>query len=324
MTPGRALRGFAALIVIAVAACDNVRWGGADVTVVSPPPRATVSPDAADIEETGARLPGGPVLYYVRRAEEGTRLMPIAEIDGDSLMPLRPGADPETYGTRFIADHMRQGSEFVLFSRGVRVGTLVVQSADMPQFATCPRVPQAFGALELAQGTEEIVEMLALARIHAPQVTRRLAAPTQPTRSMQVIAPILAERVMRARRAPLPGNWQRAMQQLLPFPYGTGDEMGFAATLLVGDTLGLGGNHEGHSTFFIGSPQQVTFDTAYVAFASYPDTRKRAPRVVDYLDWTRSGNVELLLEVYSVDEKWFEAVGRDREDRWRTIFDGRC
>jgi hypothetical protein len=324
MTPRRILRGGAALILLALSACDNVRWGGADVTVVSPPPRATAAVDAATGEEIGERLPTGPVLYYVRRAEDGTRMRPVAEIDGDSLLRLEPGADPQTWGNRFIADHLRQGSEFVLFSNGVRVGTLMVQAAEMPVAAACPFVPHAFGQLELAQGAEEIVEMLALSRNHAPQVARRIATPTQPTRSMQVIAPILAERIMRARRAPLPGNWQRAMQQLRPFPVGQAGDMGFATTFLVGDELGPGGNDEGHSTFFIGAPAQATFDTVFVEHTVYQESGKRAQRVVDFLDWTRSGQVELLLEVYSVDESWFEAVGRDTRNRWRRIFDGRC
>jgi hypothetical protein len=323
MTP-RLLRSGAALMLIALSACDNVRWGGADVTIVSPPPRTAAGVSAVTDEEAGVRMPTGAVLYYVRRGEDATTMRPVAEIDGDTLLAILPGADPETFGNRFIADHLRQGAEFVLFANGVRVGTFVVQGAEMPQFAVCPRVPQAVGLLELAQGTEEVVEMLALARNQAPQVARRLGTPTQPTRSMQVIGPILAERIMRARRAPLPGNWQRAMQQLRPFPVGAAGEMGFAATFLVGDELGPGGNDEGHSTFFIGAPRQTTFDTVFVDFTVYQQAGKRAPRVIDFLDWSRSGQVELLLEVYSVDQSWFEAVGRDQAGRWRRIFDGRC
>jgi hypothetical protein len=322
----RTLRGGAALILIALTGCDNVRWGGADVAIVSPPPRAPSVADEVDEdgEPVAERLPTGPVIYYVQRTEGGALMRPIAEIGGDTLIPVRAGTDPESFGNRFIAEHMRQGSEFVLFSNGVRVGTLVVESAEMPEGGGCPLVPHAVGALELSQAVGEATELLALSRLQAPQVQRRLGAPTQPTRNMQVIAPILAERVMRARRAPLAGNWQRAMQQLRPFPYGTGDQMAFAATFLVGDELGMGGNNEGHSTFMIGAPVQASFDTTYVDFTLYQQSGKRAPRVVDFLDWNRSGQVELLLEVYSVNERWFEAVGRDASNRWRRIFNGRC
>jgi hypothetical protein len=320
---GRLARGGCVVILIALTACDNVRWGGADIAIVSPPPRATAAHDV-DPGDIAARLPAGPLLYFVQRAEDGARLKPVAEIDTDSLLPLRPGDAPEVYGTRFIAEHLRQGAEFVLFSGGVRVGTLVVRSAGMPDRATCPLLPEAAGDLELVEGLEDVHEMLALARIDAPQVPRRIGAPAQPTRSMQVIAPILAERVMRARRAPLPASWPRAMAQLRPFPYSAAGEMGFAATFLVGDTLGPGLNNEGHSTFIIGGPRTASFDTTYVDFTSYQQQGKRAPRVVDFLDWNRSGSVELLLEVYSVDDQWFEAIGRDTRQQWRRIFDGRC
>jgi hypothetical protein len=269
-------------------------------------------------------MPTGAVLYYVQRAEDGAVMRPLAEIDGDTLISIQAGADPETFGNRFIAEHMRQGSEFVLFSRGLRVGTLVVEGSEMPASGACPLVPHARGVLELSADAGEAGELLALSRLQAPQVLRRLGAPLQPTRNMQVIAPILAERVMRARRAPLAGNWQRAMQQLQPFPYGTGGQMAFAATFLVGDELGMGGNNEGHSTFMIGAPVQASFDTTYVDFHVYQQSGKRAPRVVDFLDWNRSGQVELLLEVYSVDESWFEALGRGQDGRWRRTFDGRC
>lgn len=322
----RTLRGGAALILIALTGCDNVRWGGADIAVVSPPPRApAVDADVGDEGESVVeRLPTGPVIYHVQRTEQGAIMRPIAEIGGDSLLPVRAGADPTSFGNRFIAEHMRQGSEFVLFSNGIRVGTLVVSSADLPTSSACPAVPLATGALELSQTAGETTELLALSRLEAPQVQRRLGESNQPTRNMQVIAPILAERVMRARRAPLAGNWQRAMQQLRPFPYGTGGQMAFAATFLVGDELGPGGDNEGHSTFMIGAPVQASFDTTFVDFTVYQESGKRAPRVVDFLDWNRSGQVELLLEVFSVNERWFEAVGRDPSGRWRRIFNGRC
>jgi hypothetical protein len=322
----RTIRGGLALILIGLTGCDNVRWGGADVAIVSPPPRAAV--DAGDAPADGAaepeRIPTGSLLYHVRRTEDGAMMRPIAEITGDTLVPIRAGADPESFGNRFIAEHMRQGSEFVLFSQGLRVGTLVIEGAEMPEGGGCPVVPHARGILELGQDLGETTELLALARLDAPQVLRRLGTTNQPTRNMQVIAPILAERVMRARRAPLPGNWPRAMQQLQPFPYGTAGQVGFAATFLVGDELGRGGNNEGHSTFIIGGPAQASFDTTFVDFTLYQQSGKRAPRVVDFLDWNRSGHVELLLEVYSVDQSWYEALGRGQDGRWRRIFDGRC
>jgi hypothetical protein len=66
------------------------------------------------------------------------------------------------------------------------------------------------------------------------------------------------------------------------------------------------------------------YDTAYVSFSDYRETGKRAPRVVDFLDWDRSGHVDLLLQVYGVDATWFEAVARGADGRWRHVLSGRC
>jgi hypothetical protein len=307
------------------AGCDNVSWGGADVVVVSPPPpRVGEADEPLAPGATVERLPEGAVLYYVVRDTAGASMIPVAEIREDSMLSVGPLQDPAAFGTRFIGEHMRQGAEFPLFSRGVRVGTFILQSAEMQQPGACPLVPRARGSLELLQGAEQNVEFLALARADAPQVPRSLPTQLQPTGRMQVMAPILAERVMRAERAGLPGNWQRAMAQLQPFPHDEDGTLGFATTFLVGDTLAMGRNNEGHSTFLIARTEGMSFATEYVDFANYAQTGKRAPRVVDFLDWDRSGLNNLLLQVYSVDQTWFEAVGRGTDRQWRRILDGRC
>jgi hypothetical protein len=76
--------------------------------------------------------------------------------------------------------------------------------------------------------------------------------------------------------------------------------------------------------FFVAVPQaQITFDTAYVYFHNYPQTGKQAPRVVDFLDWDRDDEMELLLEVYGPQQSWFEAVGAVK-GKWRHIFKDQC
>jgi hypothetical protein len=86
-----------------------------------------------------------------------------------------------------------------------------------------------------------------------------------------IVAPILAERIMRARGAQLPASWPRANAQVLAFPAMNLPDPGFTATFLVGDTLGPGGNNEGHSVFFIAvpTPSQTGYDTVYVSFRNY-------------------------------------------------------
>lgn len=317
-------RAAGALILIGVAACDNVNWGGADFAIVPPPPQAQGGPGVSAGDSTVERLPEGPILYYVVPSAEGGTMVPIAEVAGDTLNALRAVQDPASFAALFISEHMRQGSEFVLFRAGIRAGTLIVQSAEaLPGSGECAAIPRATGTLELGPVAAQAREFLALSKLHAPQVPRRVDQDLAPGRNMQVIAPILAERLMRARRAGLPGNWQRAMAQLQPFPLATMQQPGYATTFLVGDTLGPGLDDDGYSIFYIGIPNQVSYDTAYVDYRPYPEGGKSAPRVVDFLDWDRDEQVELLLQVYGVSDRWFEAVG-STGGRWRRIFRDRC
>jgi hypothetical protein len=299
-----------------------VSWGGTDFAVVPPPPRAVALPEGT--EEAGVEpLPTNPILYYVARTADGGFMTPVGQISGDSLAPIRATGDAATYAGRFIAEFMRQGGEFTLFSGGRRAGTFIVQNAGVPEVPTCPLLPTASGTMELSSGVSAS-EFLALARADAPAVPPRADRPELLPR-IGLVAPILAERMIRARGAQLPGNWQRAMEQLTALPLG-GPTPAFTATFLVGDTLGPGMDNEGYSLFFIGVPtaSQTGYDTAFVSFRSYPETGKAAPRVIDYLDWSRDDTPEILLQVYGVNDTWFEAVGRARTGQWRRIFRDRC
>jgi hypothetical protein len=317
-------RFLAALMLAATTSCDNVDWGGADVAIVPPPPRADALPASAE-DVAADPLPEGPLLFYVVPAADGATMVPIAEISGDTLRPLRAKGDARGYATRLVAAHMRRGAEFVLYRRGSRVGNFVLQEATVPSANVCPMLPTARGTLELASGAQQIPEYLAIAKVSAPEMGRGVQFTTEPTRNMQVIAPILAEKMIRARRAELPGNWQRAMAQLQPFPMGNGREAGFAATFLVGDDLNTGGDNMGYSVFFIGQPgAQFGYDTVYVSFNSYPETGKVAPRVVDFLDWNRDGQVDLLLQMYGISGTWFEAVSKNQRGTWQHAFRDKC
>lgn len=318
-----ARRWTAALIVTVLAGCDNVDWGGAHVAVVPPPPQVT---DVAETTEgpVEEHLPEGPILYYVRPSGGRATLIPVAEISRDRLYPIRAAADWETYGQRFIAAHLRPGTEFTVFRRGARVGTLIVEQAGLPPEGVCPRTPRATGVLELIANAGAEPEFLAMAKSQAPaEVPRGVPEPIQPSRGMQVVSPILAERALRARGAPLPGSWQRAMAQLHPFPLEGNDVPAFASTFLVDDALEVGHDDDGYSLFLIAEPMQAGYDTTFVAFTDYPTEGKAAPRVVDYLDWDRDGQVELLLEVLGREGSWFAAMER-REQGWSQALEPVC
>lgn len=307
-------------MVIGLAACDNVEWGGLDLSVVPPPPRT--GPSAPDVQ-TGDRLPEGPVLYHVTRDSAATTMVPIGVIVDQELQRISVGDDAAEFGDRFTTAFLREGAEFTLFRRGRRAGTLIVDSAAVPTSA-CRPLPRATGQVEISGNAGNATEFLAMARTQAPEGRMIPGDTVEVERRMQVVGNILAERALRTRDAPLP-NWARARRQLLPFPVSATRDLGFTATFLVDDELAIGNDDQGYSLYIVYTPQaQTGYDTAYVAYTSYTAAGKAAPRTVDYLDWDRDGRVELLLEVFGTRDSWFAAVGADGDDNWSRTFEDRC
>lgn len=320
-------RALALLILAAVPGCDNVDWGGAEFAVVKPPPQALVNPRVSSDPEAD-QLPIGPVLYHVVRAPSSTTasLRPIAEVVGDSLHALTAARDPAVYSERFVADFLRPRAEFILFNRGERAGLFVLDTARADVIPGCGPAPSATGTVQVDDRASGVTEFLAFARLHAPDVSRRIDADVQPTQNMPVLAPMLAEQMLRSRRAPLPGDWRRAMAQLVAFPVTGAVSPGFVSTFVVGDTLGPGLDNEGYALLYIASPAsaQVGWDTVYVDFRDYDDGGKEAPKLVDFIDWNRDDQVDLLLHVFGVNDAWFEAMSRSESGEWRRVFMGRC
>lgn len=302
------------LMVTLATACDNVGWGGADIAIVPPPPKAAVQ-ESGSTDDVAEVLPEGPVLFYVTPAQTGGTIVPVGEISGDTLVPLRPKKDAQVYGGRFIAENMRKGAEFTLFHNGAQVGSFVIQNSMLPQPNVCPALPRAIGTMQLNEGVTAS-EFLAIARTQAPNIRRQIAFDTIPNRNMQVIAPILAEKMMRARKAELPGNWLGARRQLKPVPIANNQNPGFATTFTVGDL---------HSVFYVAVPGATYgYDTVYVKFQNFATQGPAEARVVDVLDWNRDGQADLLLQMNGNGRNWFEAVGRDERGKWRTTFVDRC
>ena len=307
-------------MVIPIGGCDNVEWGGVDVAVVPPPPKADAT-EGTELE-AAEQLPENPILYYVTRDSGGATAVPVGEVSDEGLDPIEPGENPEQFGSRFVAAYLRQGSELTLFHRGRRAGTLIVDSATVPTEGVCRPLPRALGNLELSGNVGGAAEFLAMARTQAPE-GRTDGDTLQEARRMQVVGNILAERTLRARGAQLP-NWSTARRQLFPFPVAETEDAGFTATFLVDDELQIGNDDLGYSLFIVYTPQaQTGYDTAYVDYTSYTAAGKAAPRAIDFLDWDRDGSAEILLEVFGTENRWFEAVGQ-QDGEWQQVFEDRC
>jgi hypothetical protein len=305
-----------------LAACDNVSWGGADVTIVPPPPKASEAPEPG-VEPGSERLPEGPILYHVQVIDGGAGITPVAELAGDTLAPLRAAVNDMAYAEAFVSANLRQGSEFVLFHHGVRAGTFITQSASVDESA-CRPTAHGTGILELGEAGGGVNEFLAIARVQAPQIARRTPPDLSATNTMRLLADNYADRIIVSRGVSRPNDWNRARARIQPFAVPNARDPGFTATYMVGDTLGPGLDDVGHAVFMVAMPGRLSFDTVFVQLRNYAVDGKAAPEMVDYLDWNRDEMPDLLLRVFGTNETWYEAVSRDADGVWRTVFADRC
>lgn len=322
----RAVRVAAPLIVTALAACDNVEWGGAAVHVVTPPPpgagQATV-PEPGTV--AGLGLPTGRVLFHVTRADDGTaRLTPVAEISGDSLRTIRrpAGVAPQAYEQRFRQAVMDVNTEFVLFRRGAEVGTMIVRS---PGPITSCGVPTATGQASTVAAAAAEREFLAFRRGLAPEVIGEYTPP-QVEGTIQRYASLIAERLVLQNGLQRPRSWPGAQRDLQALNLVRGGQSEMASTYLVGDGLGIGpADPEGYSVFYVASyEQRAGYTPLYTEVRDYDKTGKGAPKLVDHLNWNGTGGAEMLIQVFGTRESWYQAVSNDRGG-WRKVWEAqRC
>jgi hypothetical protein len=310
------------LILAILSGCDNVIWGGADIQIVPPPPPQSsvqIEPDSRVFAEFG--LPTGPIMFHVVQAEGGSQLIPIAEIAGDSLRPLRrpAGVAPEAYEGRFRETVTPLGGQFDVFRRGVHVGTFVAQ-ANGP--VTACGVPTVTGSTTVVAAAVDAGEYLAFRQGLAPQ-SRGEYAPPQLTGSIRTYVAIVAERLILQAGLPRPRSWAGAQKDLQPIEVMGGAQPEMAATFLVGDSLNVGpAVPEGYSVFYI-----ADYETrrGYMPFYSetrdYKRTGKAAPRVLDYVNVDESETPEIILQVFGRSESWYDVLGF-RNGQWGKILEG--
>jgi hypothetical protein len=311
------------LILTALPACDNVEWAGADVEIVPPPPPSgalPVEPDVQAFAQFG--LPTGTVLFHLIEGEEGDRLIPVAEVSGNTLRTLRrpAGVSPQAYEKRFRETVLPPGSEFTLYRRGAEVGTFVVQ-AEGP--VTACGVPTAVGQTTTVAAAAGEPEFLAFREGLAPEVVGEYSPP-QITGSIRTYASLVAEQIVLREGLPRPRSWVSAQRDLDAVEIMEGGHPEMAATYLVGDSLAVGpANEQGYSIFYLADYESRRgYSPIYTEVHDYRETGKAAPQFVDYLNWDKEEGKEVLVRVFGEDQSWYEVISQDEEGEWAKVWEG--
>lgn len=313
------------LILTALSACDNVEWGGTDIEIVPPPPQASLMPDSAELEANAEfGLPTGPVLFHLIQTPAGSRLIPVAEVSGDSLRTLRrpEGVTAEQYEQRFRETVLPQGAQYDVFRRGAMVGTFVNQR---PGETTQCGIPTALGNATLVAAASDAPQFIAFRRGLAPEV-RGEFSPPQIDGSIRTYASIVAERLILQSGLPRPRSWVGAQRDLQAVEIAQGGNPEMAATYLVGDSLGVGPpDPQGYSVFYVADYEtRRGYSPVYSEVRDYRTAGKGAPLLIDYMDWNEDRRHELLVQVFGRSESWYQVVGQ-RRNRWAKLWEGgRC
>lgn len=321
----RAVRASAFLILTALSGCDNLQWGGAEVRVVKPPPPAgQVQGAPALAEQTNLGLPRGTVLFHVVRSQGQDRLVPVAEVSGDSLRTIqRPaGVSPQAFEQRFRDAVLPANTQFVLFRRGAPVGTFTLQQ---PGPVTSCGVPTGVGQAATVAAAAADQEFLAFRRGLEPQVVGEFSPP-QLDGPIRRYAALVAERLVLQSGMPRPGSWTRSQRDLQAFDLVRGGSPEMATTFLSGDNLAVGpGENEGWSVFYVAAYEQRTgYNPIYSEVADYRKVPKRAPKLVDALNWNGKGGNDMLVQVFGARDSWYEAISADAGGRWTRVWEGKA
>lgn len=315
-------------IVTAAGGCDNVSWGGIEVSLRGPgveaPRPTTAQADSAPRLESSLSL--GPLLYVTSRTEGTGVLFPIGELGPEGLRPVFGGEEGEEVARRVLRERMRPGTEFVLVDQGLRVGTVTLgtDEVEVSRESCLPR-PRARGWLELVPEAAELERFLALEkdRVTSPKFGFRGIVPARYEHRVASLA--LAAEAIQEAGAPWPAVLREARQEIHLLPLDGGSIPWIMATFVYQDAAQVGppGGAGAYSLLVLGEPQADGWRLAYSGYRPAATRGKGVPRFFATFDWDQDGQMEILFEILGEQDRWWQALGRV-QGVWQTIFEDVC
>ncbi|HCK59622.1 MAG TPA: hypothetical protein DHW11_00240, partial [Gemmatimonadetes bacterium] len=150
------------LLVVAVilttgTGCDNVEFGGVDIALQAPESatgRTRVALEPAEEPDTNRAL----LLAGMRQGATG-RFIVVGEVGSETL---RPFPNEQLSGSEErMAKLIGPGSEWAVFSEGVRVGRMIAQSTS-PAIGFCGARTAISGVVELVATAANAERLLAM------------------------------------------------------------------------------------------------------------------------------------------------------------------
>ncbi len=312
-----------AVILTGATGCDNVVWGGAEWRLVSP---AATVPDSMAVAEEEPAVPAtsrsfGPLLLAGEREGMRVTLAVVGEVRGEGLAPVGGTAEEVEHVLRETAE----GSSWILFADGARVGTLTVDgSATSPAF--CPARRTVSGVLELVPPASTAQRFLALPRRAADQRRYEAFRPLSDVYDQRVATLTWAGEAIPRNQAAWPAEGLVAARQDIRVFQPAGEPgPAVAATFVYRDRLTVAppAGQGAYALFILGTRLGEEYQERFSWYRPADAGGKGAPRFFDHLDWDGDGDSEVLLEVLGAQRRWFAALGI-RGGQWVRTFQDEC
>ena len=313
-------------IVMVVLGCDNVEWGGVDVSLRSPSEPTIMEPPPPPADTTATPVtpePSEPVLYLGRRVGSEAWLVPVAEMHADGLHAFPEDGSAQEIRA-FAERHFAGGSTFTLFSEGVRVGTLT--AAEYSVVASyCGVRPRVRGPIEVVPNAAATNTFLALSSDVGTSFAYEDYEAVVQTRDLRVTSLNTMRALLPTLRATWPESVLAIRRDIQMFRDGSEEAPTVVATFVYGDSLQVGpAAPDAYSVFLIASdPDGSGYQTSYVDYRLWSQHGKGAARYFDRMDLDGDGTPELILEVLGESSIWIATLKRG-DDGWRESYRSSC
>jgi hypothetical protein len=216
------------------------------------------------------------------------------------------------------------GSEWILFSEGVRVGRLTVDAVGAAD-DFCASAVTLSGTVELVPTASAVERLLALPVAEAGTALYEPLRPLTHDYDQRVASLTYAQDAIPRLGASWPqGGVLPTRQDMQAFQPLGADEPTLAATYVIGDRLAVEAPAPGAYTLFIlASRVNGQFRETFQWYQSADSLGKQAPRYFGHLDWDGDGRGEVLLDVFGSDRRWYAAL-EPSADGWARTFESSC
>ena len=314
-----------AVILTLATGCDNVAWEGLELRLNPPTSSSAISseqsvitPDLAD-EEQSLEIPKRPILLSGKRTGSTAKLTAVGEVNGNSLTAI----SNQGLRSEISLGLITQGSEWVLFSEGVRIGRMIAQEVSIDD-SFCTLRPTISGIVELVSEASDVEQLIALPIDVAGSRSFQPYTAYRHNYNQRVASLALASEVIPSLGAEWPPSILDSRTDIHAFQLPGEPRQAIAATFLHQDRMITSPPESGaYSLFVMGDATSGTYEISYMWYRLAESQGKGVPRYLDHIDWNGDGSEEILLEMFGSEDRWFAGLAK-QDGRWIRSFEDSC